>query len=272
MTFENDILIFDKICIEKVWGKKIENNIIGEIIYFSINKQNSNKIMNGNYYGKTIYDLYNDNSLKDKIFGINFKKYNIFPFLIKKIICNDNLSIQVHPDNEDMLLGKKELWYFIEKPINGKIILGLNKNVSKNELTSILKNEKIINTVNYIDVEKSNLILVKPKTIHSLLGGSDIYEIQQNCDITYRGYDWNRERELQINSFVKNCCKNKIDYNYFIDEKYRDKYFNVNIISFKNKIFLETNSLSCHILLFDTIDNNIQLEINEIKYNLTNSD
>lgn len=132
-----------------------------------------------------------------------------FPLLIKFIDANKNLSVQVHPDNEyakkyENSLGKTEMWYIMDCDENSKIVCGINENIDKVQLEHIVRDGKIKEGLKYFDVEKGDSVLIKPGTIHAIMEGTLICEIQQNADLTYRVYDWDRvdkngnPRELHI--------------------------------------------------------------------------
>lgn len=131
-----------------------------------------------------------------------------FPLLIKFIEAKDDLSVQIHPDDEYALnvegdFGKTEAWYFLDTKKDSKIVYGhLFK--SKEEYKKAIKNQKVKDYLRYQDVDKGQLVYVPSRTLHALLAGTVVIEIQQTSDITYRVYDWDRidkngkRRELHI--------------------------------------------------------------------------
>ncbi len=122
-----------------------------------------------------------------------------FPLLIKLLDCNQWLSLQVHPDDEQAerlegagQTGKTEAWYVLEAKKDAQIIAGLKTNVSKEELSQAILNGTILDVVQYVNVKQGNTVYMPSGTIHSLGPGLFVYEVQQTSDITYRVYDWDR--------------------------------------------------------------------------------
>lgn len=185
--------------IEKIWGsKKEKNKMIGEVIKFEVNEQQSNDIIDnlGNTYN--LYQLYS--SVRRKIiFGKKYIRCKQFPFLIKYIYSAKKLSLQVHPRE------KKETWLFLKN--DSKVLIGLNKSIKNNEIN--LNN--ILNNSNIETVKKYNFIIVNPGTIHSILENNIVCEIQNNYDATYRYYDWDNHRELTQKEFVENADFKKMN-------------------------------------------------------------
>lgn len=243
----------------------------------SANKNGNCKILNKEYKGKTLADLFNDFKIKNQIFGTNCEKMKTFPILIKFIDAKDDLSIQVHPDDEYANKigennGKNEIWYIIDCNENSQIIAGLNKKVNSEELKEVIDNEKIKSYLNYIDIKKGDSIYIEAGTIHAILKNNLICEIQQNCDITYRVYDWDRQNEdgttrqlhkqeafetikpnnnvvvTHINS--NECIKNLVQNEYFItdkincQEKFKDfsnkrSFYAINIVKGRGSVKTE---------------------------------
>ncbi|MCR5741358.1 MAG: ROK family protein [Gammaproteobacteria bacterium] len=131
--------------------------------------------------------------------------------LIKLIDSGDDLSIQVHPNDEYAKahydkFGKTEMWYIIDsdKELGGYIYLGFNDNYTKDEVKEALENGTILSLLNKIEVEKDDFYLIPSGTIHAIGKGVTLYEIQENSDLTFRLYDYDRvdkngqKRELHI--------------------------------------------------------------------------
>lgn len=154
-------------------------------------------IKNGEYAGTLLSDLYADISKKEMIFGTNCNKYNEFPILIKFIDAMNNLSIQVHPDDEyaksiGLPNGKNEMWYIIDCAKDSKLVAGMNKALNKEELRNVIENDKIKDYLNYVTVKQGDSVYIPAGTLHAILSNILICEIQQNSDTTYRVYDWDR--------------------------------------------------------------------------------
>jgi mannose-6-phosphate isomerase len=137
------------------------------------------------------------------------------PVLIKLIDARENLSVQVHPDDELAAMienapnGKSEAWVMLECDEDAFIIYGFNRQVRKDELVSLLDKGSIAEVLNYVKVRKGDCVFIPSGTVHSLSKGILAYEVQQPSDLTYRIYDWDRKdvqgksRELHIDKAVE---------------------------------------------------------------------
>ena len=141
-------------------------------------------------------------------------------YLIKFIDAADNLSVQVHPDNEQAKAwenqnGKTEMWYVIEADENAKITYGVKENITSEKLSDAIKNNTVGNLLNTVPSKKGDVFFVEAGTIHAIGARNLIAEIQQNSNVTYRLYDYDRRgkdgkpRELHIEKGVK-CSKTEI--------------------------------------------------------------
>lgn len=125
------------------------------------------------------------------------------PILIKIIQANQALSIQVHPDDEYALEhehdnGKSECWYILEAKPDAKLIVGLEEGLDREKLARIIAQGRIEDVIRFIPVKAGDMIYIPHGTVHAILGGIKLMEIQQNSDSTYRMYDWGRDREMHI--------------------------------------------------------------------------
>lgn len=202
-----DIIFMEPIYKDYIWGgdnlkRKLNKNTplekTAESWEISSNKNGICKIKNEEYKNKNLKDLFEDKKIKGKIFGSKCNDLNEFPLLIKFIDAKENLSIQVHPDDKyakenGLGSGKNEMWYIIECGENSKVIGGLNTNLAQNELKDIIEKDNIKYYLNYIDIKQGDSIYIPAGTVHAILKDTLICEIQQNSDITYRVYDWDRK-------------------------------------------------------------------------------
>ena len=201
-----EIIFLEPIYKDYIWGGNRLKEELGkpspydktaESWEISCNKNGICKIKNENFNGKGLDELYSDTELKEKIFGKNCNKYNEFPILIKFIDAMNNLSIQVHPDDtyarkQGFPYGKNEMWYVMDAEKDSTLIAGMNKNVSNEDLKDIVENDKIKDYLNIVPVKKGDSVYIPAGTLHAIMSGLLICEIQQNSDITYRVYDWDR--------------------------------------------------------------------------------
>lgn len=158
-----------------------------------------NTVLNGPFAGLTLQEL--TQKFGSQLLGTRFTIANPekFPLLIKLLDCNQWLSIQVHPDDIKAkriegpeFNGKTEGWFVIDANPDAQLIAGVKPGVTKDHLSESIKNGKVINFLVKHDIQKDDFIYIPAGTIHALGPGSIIYEIQQNSDITYRVYDWDR--------------------------------------------------------------------------------
>lgn len=221
--------------ISRIFKRNISDNDIGESWELSAYPNKLSKIKNSDFMEKDLLELFNNKLVRKDIFGNHCMKMEKFPILIKFIDATKNLSIQVHPDDDyakkyENDLGKNELWYIMECKKDAKIVYGFKSTVKPNNLKEALNN--IEENINYISVHEGDLISIPAGTIHAIMEGIVLCEVQQNSDITYRVYDWNRldkngkPRELHINKAL-DVIK--------INEPVQKK-FNVDIINIGNEL------------------------------------
>ncbi len=212
----NKILFLKPYFSEKIWGSdnlkqfgfKLPSSHTGEAWVVSGYKGKSSVITNGEYKGISLYDLYKKNK---KIF--NNPKTKEYPLLVKLLDCNDDLSIQVHPKDKYAKehfneFGKNECWYVLGAKKNGSIIYGHNAKTKK-ELVSQVKNGEWKKLLKNKKVKHGDFIYVPTGTIHALKSGLLIYELQQSSDVTFRLYDYDRQkvdpsRKLHIKESLDN--------------------------------------------------------------------
>lgn len=210
---------------EMIWGGKalrdefgydIPSDTTGECWAISAHKNGDCTVETREdsiYTGKTLSELWKDNK---ELWG-ETGKAEVFPLLTKLISAETDLSIQVHPDdeyakaNENGSLGKTECWYIVDAKKDATIIIGHNA-ADKEELNKYISEKNFKGLIREIPVKKGDFFFIEPGTVHAIKGGTIILETQQNSDITYRLYDYDRlqngkPRELHINKCldVINC-------------------------------------------------------------------
>jgi len=191
---------------EKIWGgNQIETLYrkgfpdglpIGESWELCDHFDDVSVISHGLYEGINLHDLMVD--YPSDLLGVAHSSYKRFPIIVKILDPNDKLSIQVHPDDKyvnshpEIEAAKTEMWYVAKASPNARIILGNKPSVSKNDLVRALESGTLSHLLNYIDIKAFHSYPIYAGTIHALLPGSIIFEIQQNSDVTFRLYDWGR--------------------------------------------------------------------------------
>ena len=178
--------------LETKFGYKIPGDKTGECWAVSAHPNGDCVVKEGIYEGKSLSQLWKE---APELFGNS--DLDRFPLLIKIIDAKDNLSIQVHPDDtyagehENGSLGKTECWYILDCPEGASLVVGHNAK-TKEELTSMINEGKWSELIREVPVKKGDFIQIDPGTVHAIKGGLMILETQQNSDITYRVYDYDR--------------------------------------------------------------------------------
>lgn len=201
---------------EKIWGGnrlrtvfgfEIPNDKIGEDWAISAHPHGVSVIENGPYKGQTLDQLWAQHK---ELFGNPTEE--VFPLLIKILDAEDDLSVQVHPDDAYGLkhegeLGKTECWYIIDAAPGSEIIYGHHAQ-TREELAAMINEGRWDDLLTRVPVKKGDFFYVPSGTIHAIGKGIMILETQQSSDTTYRVYDYDRKddsgnpRELHIQQSV----------------------------------------------------------------------
>lgn len=201
---------------ERIWGGTklhdefgydLPSDKVGEYWAISAHPNGPSIIENGQYKGMTLEQLWEKNR---SVFGD--AKGKVFPLLTKILDANDDLSVQVHPDDTYGLkyegeLGKTECWYIMDAKEGAEIVYGHHAK-TKEELESMIHEGKFDDLLQRIQVKKGDFFFVPSGTIHAIGAGILILETQQSSDTTYRLYDYDRRddsgnlRELHIQQSI----------------------------------------------------------------------
>ncbi|MBR3150098.1 MAG: class I mannose-6-phosphate isomerase [Eubacterium sp.] len=171
-----------------------------------------NTIDGGEFDGKTLNEVI-DEVGEEKLCGTNCLKFPYFPVLIKFIDARDNLSVQVHPDDEyarrvENEFGKTEIWYVLDAADGAELIYGFKDKITSEEFRQSINDGTLLDKLNSVKVKKGDLFFIEAGTVHAIGKGALIAEIQQNSNCTYRVYDYGRvgadgkPRELHIDKAV----------------------------------------------------------------------
>lgn len=177
------------------FGKQSEMDKLAESWELSCHKDGSSTIANGEYEGLTLQQ-YIDRAGKD-VLGRDCVRFENFPVLIKLIDAHDNLSVQVHPDNEYALrvegeYGKTEMWYIVDCDEGASLLYGFRHEISKEEFKRRIEDNTLLEVTNSVPVKKGDVFFIDAGTLHAIGKGILIAEIQQNSNTTYRIYDYGR--------------------------------------------------------------------------------
>ncbi len=249
----------------------------------STHKDGASFANSGRFKGKTLAEILRKNPT---FLGTNSRTVGELPILIKLIDASDDLSIQVHPNDqyakqhENESFGKTELWYVLDADENSKLVYGLHTKTDKQTLVKSIEDGETLKLMARYNVSKNDVFFIKPGTIHALGKGILIAEIQQSSNLTYRLYDYDRKdgdgnkRELHIKKAldVANLDASeqlrqpvrllRYKKGYAAESLCRCEYFKVDRFLLNNKdkhdIVLSTDSTSFRVLL--SVDGNAKLK------------
>ena len=161
----------------------------------SCHKDGQGIIAGGAYDGRTLESVIEEEG--KAILGSRAARFDYFPVLIKLIDAKDNLSVQVHPDNEYARIhegeyGKTEAWYILECEEGASLIYGFKKAISREEMRERIENNTLLEVVNRVPVHRGDLFFIDSGTLHAIGKGILLAEVQQNSNTTYRVYDYGR--------------------------------------------------------------------------------
>ncbi|HET6786221.1 MAG TPA: type I phosphomannose isomerase catalytic subunit [Erysipelotrichaceae bacterium] len=196
----SDLLFFKPIGRFALWGVNLVKNYfqynefpdgIGQFWSFSTQDNASNICLNGVYKGCTLKQIWEENP------DLFRSKYHGFPFIISLVGAEDNLSIQVHPNDQiaqslGYEMGKNEAWYFLDSKPGSTIYYGHTYKNKKEMLEAVYTDhfdEKLLKK----KVLKDSFVYLPAGLVHAMGKGNVVYEIQQSTDVTYRLYDFNRK-------------------------------------------------------------------------------
>ncbi|MGG7058212.1 type I phosphomannose isomerase catalytic subunit [Clostridium tertium] len=198
---------FENLYYEKIWGGRdfetFRDNMpegeIGETWDIACHPNGTGVVANGELQGIKFDDLIN--KFGNALVG-NKVTLEKFPLLIKLINSKEKLSVQVHPGDEYAAkyegdYGKTEAWYVMDAKPGASLIVG-TKDCTKEEFEEAIKNNKVEEFLNKIEVKKGDCFLINSGLVHAICEGVIIAEIQQNSDVTYRVYDYGRPREIHV--------------------------------------------------------------------------
>ncbi|WP_262731964.1 type I phosphomannose isomerase catalytic subunit [Gaetbulibacter sp. NE] len=207
---------FTPILKDKIWGgqklKTLLNKTsdlpnIGESWEISDVEGDTSVVANGALKGQTLKQI--QETYKEDLIGLqNYRVFgNKFPLLIKFIDAKQDLSIQLHPNDElaakrHNSFGKTEMWYVMQADEGSNLIVGFNQKMDAETYLSHLENKTLTEILNFDKVKVGDTYFIEVGRVHAIGAGVVVAEIQQTSDITYRVYDWDRvddegnEREL----------------------------------------------------------------------------
>ena len=205
------MLLLKRIVHSTIWGGPkisrltgVEGDRIGHLYSLYCRDGVSNEILNGEWKGRCLNDVFP--LFKD---SVGMAQYEYFPLTLALTEARENLSIQVHPNDEaasrleNRARGKRESWYFIDAPTSGTIINGCTCH-DKVQEAQMIAQEQFMAMADTLPVNVGDYVFVEPGTLHAITAGSLVFEIEEGSDFTYRFYDYDRtdpqgnKRELHV--------------------------------------------------------------------------
>lgn len=290
-------LQFQPILKDRIWGgtklrdylnKPITSDITGESWEISTVENDVSVVSNGAFEGKSLNEiiaLYPNELLGTRVHK-QFGKQ--FPLLFKYLDAREDLSIQVHPNDElakqrHNSFGKTEMWYVMQADEEARLIVGFKNPSSKEEYIKNLDNKTLLNILDSKNVKKGDVFFLNTGTVHAIGAGTVIAEIQQTSDITYRLYDFDRvdvygnTRELHID-----LALDAINYDVVEAERNYEKkentsneiatcqYFTTNFIPLEGTIEVFSNKQSFKVYM--CVDGEFELSLNDTFYHYKTGD
>lgn len=290
-------LQFEPILKDRIWGgtklktylnKPITSEITGESWEISTVENDVSVIANGFFKGKSLNEIISEFS-KEVLGTKVYEKFGKqFPLLFKYLDAREDLSIQVHPNDElaakrHNSFGKTEMWYVMQADVDARLIVGFKEKSSPNEYLKSLENKTIIDILDTKNIKKGDVFFLETGTVHAIGAGTVIAEIQQTSDITYRLYDFDRvdtqgnTRELHVDLALDAINYNVVDaqkeysrVKNSSNEMVNCPYFTTNFIPLDGKIEVEKDKESFTVYM--CVEGNFELEYKEKNYTYKTGD
>ncbi|MBD0726471.1 mannose-6-phosphate isomerase [Flavobacterium sp. L1I52] len=290
-------LQFVPILKERIWGgeklktvlnKSIESVTTGESWELSTVEGDVSVVANGALEGRTLMQLI-DESPNEILGTAVYQKFGKqFPLLFKYLDAREDLSIQVHPNDElakerHNSFGKTEMWYIMQADADARIIVGFKEKSNAEEYVSNLKNKSLLSILDAVKVKSGDVFFLETGTVHAIGAGLVVAEIQQTSDITYRIYDFDRvdaqgnERELHIDQALDAINYDKVDtYKQYAKEVNRSNsvvdcpYFTTNFIPLDGEINMSKNGETFTVYM--CVEGVFEIAYNGVKYSYKKGD
>ena len=283
-------LTFTPILKDRIWGgnklktylnKPIVSETTGESWEISTVPGDISVVNSGVLKGKNINDIIDlyPNEILGKSVIARFGKQ--FPLLFKFIDAKEDLSIQLHP-NDDLAkerhdsFGKTEMWYVMQADESARLVVGFKKDSTKEEYLKHLESKNLVALLNESPVKKGDVFFLETGIIHAIGAGVVVAEIQQTSDITYRIYDWDRvdvtgkgrelHTELALDAINYNVVDAQKEYSKeknVANEVVDCKYFTTNFIPLDGNLTITKNkeSFTVYMCVEGSFDLNFNGEI-----------
>ena len=280
-------LKFQPILKDKIWGgqklqqllhKPTTSKNAGESWEISDVEGDTSIVANGALQGSSLKHLLETHK-SDLLGEKNFRQFGTkFPLLIKFIDAKDDLSVQLHPNDQlakarHNSFGKTEMWYVVQADPESNLIVGFNQEMTQELYLKHLEDKTLQSILNYDTVKAGDAYFIEVGRIHAIGAGVLLAEIQQTSDITYRVYDWDRvdsegnERELHndiaLEAFDFDMPDNfRVDYTKDSDsptELVSCPYFTTNVLKVNDTILKENTHDS--FMIYMCVEGKAQIEV-----------
>ena len=257
------------------YAKNIDMTPLAETWECSTHPDGPSTVSSGEFEGRLLSDVLKEHP---EYIGTHPQTVGELPILIKLIDAKQDLSVQVHPDDayaheyENGQLGKDEMWYVLDAKKDSRLIYGLNRTVTKEELSAGIADGSITKYMQKVPVHKNDVFYIKAGTIHAIGAGVLLAEVQESSNLTYRLYDYDRtdrnghKRELHVEKALAVANLNEAEkpvqpmrlLNYrrgwASEFLYRCKYFQterilLNTERIREMVTVQTDSLSFMVML-----------------------
>lgn len=284
-------LKFKPIYLEKLWGGQRLKTMLnkdfgqakncGESWEISGVEGNISVVGNGFLEGNDLNELieiYMGELVGEKVYE---QFGNEFPLLIKFIDAQDDLSVQVHPNDElskerHDAYGKTEMWYVVDAAPGALINSGFSKQVSKQQYIELVESGNLIDVLKYDEAKPGDVFFIPAGRIHAIGKGCLVAEIQQTSDVTYRIFDYNRPDDKgNLRELHTELAVDAIDYSYLPEYKTKYspelnksvelakcKYFTTNLLEFDRLLEKDYYQIDSFVI-FMTLDGSFEIETEE---------
>ena len=279
---------FKPIFLEKIWGGSRMKNLLGKDFGNLPNCGESwevsaveglvSEVSNGFLAGNNLTELveiYMGDLVGDKV----YQKFGIeFPLLFKYIEANDDLSVQVHPNDElakkrHNAYGKTEMWYVIHAENGALINSGFNRQLTREQYLEYLESGRLNEILHYDEVKPGDVFFIPAGRVHAIGKGVVLAEIQETSDVTYRIYDYNRkDASGNLRELHNDLALDAIDFLYLNEYKTKYnvevnksseivscKYFTTNLLTFTEKLEKDYHQLDSFIVYMN-LDGRFSIE------------
>ena len=181
--------------LKEEFGKKSDFDTVSETWELSVREDEMARVVGGEADGMSLAEYFE--AAGYDCVTPSFKKGDRFPLLVKLIDANDVLSVQVHPDDEyarevENDSGKTEMWYVVDAKDGAELVFGLKEGLDEGDFAKAIAENRIGDVMNYRKVKEGDTYFIPAGMLHAIGAGILIAEIQQNSDLTYRVYDFDR--------------------------------------------------------------------------------